>query len=102
MCSVKARPNPRSAAESVARAMLGLWHNWHMTKRATSRTGGTVDGFVDALGPWSDGPGPLFRKLARAVASAVERGALPGDARLPSERAVARTLNIGRGTAVAA
>lgn len=54
------------------------------------------------LGAWADGPGPLFRKLSRAVASAIERGALGDRDRLPSERVAAGVLAIGRGTAVAA
>lgn len=58
--------------------------------------------FAALLGPWSEGSGPLFRKLARAVAHAIERGALGDGARLPSERLVAEHLAIGRGTAVAA
>lgn len=74
-----------------------------MADRATSPARGTVsERLLDVLGPWSQGPGPLFRKLARALAAAVERGALPDGARLPSERDLARTLAIGRGTAVAA
>ncbi len=73
-----------------------------MQNRATSRPNGAVIDLVAALGPWSDSPGPLFRKLARALASAVERGALADGDRLPSERAAARALAVGRGTAVAA
>jgi DNA-binding transcriptional MocR family regulator len=57
---------------------------------------------AEVLGAWSEGPGPLFRKLARAIASAVERGAVAGDARLPSERNLAVAVAVGRGTAVAA
>lgn len=79
-----------------------LWHKWHVRNRATSRSSGTVEDLVDVLGPWSEGQGPLFRKLARALTSAIERGAVPPDARLPSERALADALAIGRGTAVAA
>lgn len=81
--------------------MGGLWHNWHIENRATSRASGTVD-LVDVLGPWSEGQGPLFRKLARAISSAIERGILRRGMRLPSERALAQALAIGRGTAVAA
>jgi DNA-binding transcriptional MocR family regulator len=44
----------------------------------------------------------LFRQLARAIAGGIERGALRGGARLPSERRLAAALAIGRGTAVAA
>lgn len=57
---------------------------------------------MEVLGPWSHGAGPLFRRFARAVAAAIERGALADGARLPSERAVAEAFAIGRGTAVAA
>ena len=70
--------------------------------RATSDPNGTVLDFADALGPWLDGKGPLFRRLARAIAGAIERGTLINGARLPSERALAEALAIGRGTAVAA
>ena len=73
-----------------------------MSNRATYGASGTVDELLAVLGAWLDGQGPLFRRLARAVASAVERGALPNGSRLPSERALAQTLAIGRGTAVAA
>jgi DNA-binding transcriptional MocR family regulator len=57
---------------------------------------------VDELGDWAVGPGPLFRQLARALAAAVERGALARGARLPAERALARAVAVSRGTAVAA
>jgi DNA-binding transcriptional MocR family regulator len=70
--------------------------------RATSDRSGAVYDIVDVLGPWSEGQGPLFRRLARAIAGAVERGAVANGARLPSERALAATLAVGRGTAVAA
>ncbi len=70
--------------------------------RATSGRSGALGDFLSAIGTWIDGPGPLFRRLSRAVASAVERGALPQGSRVPSERDVAVALSIGRGTAVAA
>jgi DNA-binding transcriptional MocR family regulator len=73
-----------------------------MPNRATSGRSGTAVDLVAVAGAWSDGAGPLFRKLARAVASAIERGALAEGERLPSERTVAAQLAIGRGTAVAA
>lgn len=54
------------------------------------------------LGPWSAGPGPLHRKLADALVTAIERGDLaPGD-RLPAERALARGLAVSRSTVVVA
>ncbi len=75
-----------------------------MSDRANPGVGGTVDvgALLDAIGPWAEGAGPLFRRLARAVAAAVDRGALPHGTRLPSERDLARGLAVGRGTAVAA
>jgi DNA-binding transcriptional MocR family regulator len=57
---------------------------------------------VAELGDWTVGTGPLFRRLARAVAAAVDRGALAPGARLPSERALAAATWSSRGTAVAA
>src|SRR3954471_2301389 len=101
MCGVNERPNPGSLA-FLSLVMIRLCHNWHMRNRATLPASGTVHDLLDVLGPWPAGQGPLFRQLARAVASAVERGALPNDTRLPSERRLAETLAIGRGTAVAA
>lgn len=70
--------------------------------RATLDPSGAVYDIVEVLGPWIEGRGPLFRRLSRAIAGAVERGALADGTRLPSERALAETLAIGRGTAVAA
>ena len=57
---------------------------------------------TDVIGDWAVGPRPLFRQLARAIASAVERGALAGGTRLPAERGLAEALIVSRGTAVAA
>jgi DNA-binding transcriptional MocR family regulator len=76
-----------------------------MTNRATSsklaRSSATRT-VIAELGAWATGLGPVFRQLARAVAGAIERGALGPGARLPSERALARALAVSRGTAVAA
>lgn len=46
--------------------------------------------------------GPLFRRLARSVAAAVDRGALRRGTRLPAERQLAAALGVSRGTVVAA
>ncbi len=61
------------------------------------------DRVVDALGDWSVGTGPLYRLLARAMTSAIERRAssLRGE-RLPSERALAAAVDVSRGVVVAA
>jgi DNA-binding transcriptional MocR family regulator len=54
------------------------------------------------LGLWSDGPGPLHRKLSDALRSAVDHGRIPGGTRLPSERELAQRLAVSRSTVVAA
>lgn len=59
----------------------------------------TVVGELDSL---AAGRGPLFRRLARSVAAAVDRGALPRGTRLPAERQLAAALGVSRGTVVAA
>lgn len=54
------------------------------------------------LGDWTAAPGPIFGRLARAVAGTIERGELAHGARLPSERALAAAAWVSRGTVVAA
>ena len=54
------------------------------------------------LGRWSDGPGPLHRKLSDALRAAVDDGRLPTGERLPSERDLAVRLAVSRSTVVAA
>lgn len=73
-----------------------------MSNRATSGRSGAVVDLLDVVGDWAAGSGPLYRRLARAVTAAIERGALRDGDRLPSERHAAGALAIGRGTAVAA
>jgi DNA-binding transcriptional MocR family regulator len=60
------------------------------------------DRVVDVLGAWSDGAGPLYRLLARAITAAIEHGDLPRGARLPAERALAAAIDVSRGVVVAA
>jgi DNA-binding transcriptional MocR family regulator len=55
-----------------------------------------------ALGVWSDGPGPLHRKLSTALRAAAESGRLPEGERLPSERELAQRLAVSRSTVVTA
>src|SRR6202161_2162132 len=76
-----------------------------MTNRSTSAKvarSGELRRLVGTLGDWAVGPGPLFRQLARAVAGAIEGGALAEGLRLPSERGLASALFVSRGTTVAA
>ncbi|HWJ96731.1 MAG TPA: GntR family transcriptional regulator, partial [Acidimicrobiales bacterium] len=57
---------------------------------------------IDVLGDWAAGTGPLYRRLERALAGAVERGDLAPGWRLPSERALAPAIAVSRGVVVAA
>lgn len=57
---------------------------------------------VHALGEWANDDGPIYRQLARGIGEAVERGDLPHGTVLPSERVLATTLHLSRGTVVAA
>jgi DNA-binding transcriptional MocR family regulator len=54
------------------------------------------------IGRWSDGPGPLHRKLSDALRQAIDRGHLPAGERLPSERDLATRLAVSRSTVVTA
>jgi DNA-binding transcriptional MocR family regulator len=76
-----------------------------MERRANSREVDRADALahlVAELGDWAIGTAPLFRQLARAMASGIERGVLGRGTRLPPERALAAALVVSRGTAVAA
>ncbi|MQA12244.1 MAG: aminotransferase class I/II-fold pyridoxal phosphate-dependent enzyme [Pseudonocardiaceae bacterium] len=57
---------------------------------------------AELLGSWSTGQGPLYRKLADALARAVDEGALRTGERLPSERELAGVLATSRATVVGA
>jgi DNA-binding transcriptional MocR family regulator len=56
----------------------------------------------EVLGRWSAGSGPLYRRLADALKTAIARGDIPPDTRLPAERVLARSLNVSRSTVVSA
>jgi DNA-binding transcriptional MocR family regulator len=57
---------------------------------------------VSLLGAWAAGPGPLYERLARALAAAMDRGELGAGAVLPTERELARRLAVSRTTVVGA
>lgn len=59
-------------------------------------------GVAAALDRWWERDGPLSARIADALAGAVQTGDLASLARLPSERALARSLGVSRGTVVAA
>jgi DNA-binding transcriptional MocR family regulator len=54
------------------------------------------------LSDWKRGHGPLLARLAGALETAILRGAIPAGTRLPSERDLARDLDLSRSTVVAA
>ena len=54
------------------------------------------------LGAWSEGPGPLHRKLGDAIRRAIEQGLLAAGERLPAERELATRLAVSRSTVVTA
>jgi DNA-binding transcriptional MocR family regulator len=56
----------------------------------------------EVLGDWGTREGPLYRRLATAIAEAVEGGTVGQGTVLPAERALALRLAIGRSTVVAA
>lgn len=58
--------------------------------------------FASALGDWKAGSGSAYRRLAAAIRSKAEAGALRVGARLPAERSLAGALGVSRTTVVAA
>ncbi len=58
--------------------------------------------FARALGNWSEGEGPAYRRLASALKTAIQRGEVGPGQRLPAERVLARLLSLSRTTVVAA
>lgn len=57
---------------------------------------------VHSLGEWHTFDGPLYTRLATALAGAIERGDLLQGRCLPSERVLAGRCSVSRGTVVAA
>lgn len=57
---------------------------------------------VEYLGDWMTMRGPLYRRLAGALADGITSGDLPAGERLPSERDLAKMLTVSRATVVAA
>src|SRR5579859_272505 len=61
-----------------------------------------LNGLLQRLDVWSAGSGPLYRRLADAVRTAITQGDLSVGELLPPERLLARRLKISRSTVVAA
>jgi DNA-binding transcriptional MocR family regulator len=62
----------------------------------------TPSALVRALGKWTDGEGPIYRRLARALEAVIDRGELEPGTRLPSERTLSAALALSRTTVVSA
>src|SRR5438093_455313 len=58
--------------------------------------------FLQILGEWPRGEGPMYLRLAEAIRAAIERGDLSAGARLPAQRVLARWLEVSRTTVVLA
>lgn len=56
--------------------------------------------FLQTLGDWSRGDGPMYARLGDALRAAIERGDLPAGARLPAQRVLAKWLEVSRTTVV--
>ena len=65
---------------------------WHPSARATLAPIGILMPDLQTIlgGRFADGPGPLYRRLAQAIADAAERGDLEAGAPLPAERQLCR------------
>jgi DNA-binding transcriptional MocR family regulator len=60
------------------------------------------DRLATLLGSWAAGSGPLYERLARAIGAAIDRGELPPESVLPTERDLASRLAVSRTTVVTA
>lgn len=60
------------------------------------------DRLATVLGPWAAGSGPLYERLARGIGAAIDRGELPPESVLPTERDLASRLAVSRTTVVTA
>jgi DNA-binding transcriptional MocR family regulator len=57
---------------------------------------------IGGLGAWTEGKGPLYRRLAAALRTSIAQGLIPPGTRLPAERSLAEVIHVSRGTVVAA
>src|SRR5262245_1521481 len=58
--------------------------------------------FLQILGDWARGDGPMYLRLADAIRLGIERGDLPVGVRLPAQRMLAGWLEVSRTTVVLA
>ncbi len=62
----------------------------------------TPSALVGALGKWTAGDGPVYRRLARTLEALIDRGEIEPGSRLPAERVLAEALAVSRTTVVSA
>lgn len=72
------------------------------TKSQPHAIGSRLNHFVESVGDWRSGSGPLHRRLAAAIRGAIDRGDLTVGTSLPAERLIAELLGVSRGTVVTA
>ncbi len=58
--------------------------------------------FVNVLGNWTAGEGPMYVRLSHAIQRSLARGEIAPGSRLPAERILARQLSLSRTTVVSA
>src|SRR5262249_47799259 len=84
------------------------WRDWHnvWTRSVQSSQYWFVrvgdDRLLLLLGAWDEGTGPRWRRLADRLGGLIADGALPDGSLLPTERALARRLELSRATVAAA
>src|SRR5262245_1031634 len=61
-----------------------------------------MEELIASLGRWASGRGPLYLLLAVRIRALIDDGILPPGTSLPPDRALARRLAVGRGTAIPA
>jgi len=72
-----------------------------LEKRSNQTNNGLMNS-TGFLGSWTNGQGPLHRRLSGSLRNAIEHGLLIQGTRLPSERDLAQELRVSRNTVVAA
>lgn len=90
----------RSTSSSLERVAGSLKRQSSMNGLDSATQGPAA--VLAVLGNWTAGRGPLYRRLADALRSAIRRGDLAPGVRLPPERGLARSLSVSRSTVVAA
>lgn len=73
-----------------------------MARSGADRSAITSGQLIPLLGEWAGSGGTLYERLANAVRDVIERGDVAPGTALPPERALARALQVSRGTVISA